>query len=158
MIKCPCYQCSGQTFLCCVKVCQTSQTDRQFSWTMWLSECPAKTTGIEAHPKVPLTVGTMQGDGVRDKVALVQLCPVQNSQTSWTIWSRECPVESTGIQAQHKVSVNVGTMQGLVVWETRWHLWNYVMALCSEVCTAKWILQTKLLYNFFLYSVPPTLG
>ena len=68
--------------------------------------------GFEVHLKVLVTLRTMQGGGVRDKVVCVQIYPVQNCQTPWTMWSREWPVESTGIQAQHKVLVNVGTSKG----------------------------------------------
>ena len=101
----------------CVQICpvQTSQT----FWPISSSECTVQSMGIEVHLKVLLTLRTMQGGGVRDKVVCVQLCPVQTSQTPWTMWPREWPVESTGIQAQHKVSVNVGTMQGFVVSEKR---------------------------------------
>ena len=87
---------------------QTSQT----FWTKSSTECPVQSTGIEVHLKVPWTLRTMHSSGVRDKVVCVQIWPVQTSQTSWTMWPRECPVESNGIQAQHKVLVNVETIQG----------------------------------------------
>ena len=55
----------------CVQICpvQSSQT----FWTMWPRECPVETTEIGGHPNVRLTVRTMQGGGVRDKVVCVQL-------------------------------------------------------------------------------------